>query len=193
MRTTTKSLAVTASLLLVLVLSSAAAGATRNSSPEKWVHVFCGSVVTWEKSVKTNTTKLNQTLADLKKAGKVDVPVAKAKLVGFLTKVVHSTDTMVKQIKAVGAPDVKNGSKIQSGVVTAFTQLRKAFQDAKVTATKLPTSSAKAFQQQALALAQTIQASANRIGTAFRALDKYSTDTLNNAAKKDAACQNLGG
>src|SRR4029079_4652497 len=114
--------------LLVLVLSSTAAGATRNSSPEKWVHVFCGSVVTWEKTVKTQTTKLDQTLADLKKkAGKVDVPTAKSKLVGFLTKVVHSTDTMVKQIKAVGAPDVKNGSKIQSVVVSAFTQLRKAF------------------------------------------------------------------
>jgi hypothetical protein len=193
LRTTTKSLAVTATLLLVLVLSSAAAGATRNSTPEKWVNVFCSSVVTWEKSVKTNTTKLNQTLADLKKTGKVDIPTAKSKLVGFLTKVVHSTDTMVTQIKAVGAPNVKNGSKIQSGVVSAFTQLRKAFQDAKVTATKLPTGGAKAFSKQAFALAQTIQSSANRIGTAFRALDKYSTDALNNAAKKDAACQQIGG
>ena len=193
MRTTTKSLAVTASLLLVLVASSAAAGATRNSTPEKWVNVFCGSVVTWEKTVKTQTTKLNQTLDDLKATGKVDVSTAKKKLVGFLTKVVHSTDTMVSQIKAVGAPKVKNGAKIQSGVVSAFTQLSKAFQDAKVTATKLPTNSAKAFSNKALALAETIQSSANRIGTAFRALDKYSTAPLNNAAKKDAACQHLGG
>jgi hypothetical protein len=193
LRTTTKSLAVTASLLLVLVLSSAAAGATRNSTPETWVHVFCGSVVTWEKTVKTQTTKLNQTLGELKATGKVDVPTAKKKLVGFLTKVVHSTDTMVSQIKAVGAPNVKNGAKIQSGVVSAFTELRKAFQDAKVTATRLPTGSAKAFSNKAFALAKTIQSSANRIGTAFRALDKYSTDTLNNAAKKDVACQNLGG
>jgi len=193
LRTTTKSLAVTASLLLVLVLSSAAAGATRNATPEKWVNVFCGSVVTWEKTVKTQTTKLNQTLAGLKSTGKVDIPTAKKKLVGFLTKVVHSTDTMVSQIKAVGAPNVKNGSKIQSGVVSAFTELRKAFQDAKVTATKLPTGSAKAFSTKALALSTTIQSSANRIGTAFRALDKYSTDALNNAAKKDVACQHLGG
>lgn len=190
---TTKPLAVTASLLIVLVLSSAAAGATRNSAPEKWVHVFCGSVVTWEKSVKTNTTKLNQTLASLKSSGKVDIPTAKQKLVGFLGKVVHSTDTMVKQIKAVGAPSVKNGAKIQSGVVSAFAQLEKAFQDAKTTATKLPTNSAKAFSGKALALAKTIQSSANRIGTAFRALDKYSTATLNDAAKKDAACAKLGG
>ena len=193
MRTTTKSLAVTASLLLVLVLSSAAAGATRNATPEKWVNVFCGSVVTWEKTVKTQTSKLNQTLNDLKATGKVDIPTAKTKLVGFLTKVVHSTDTMVSQIKAVGAPNVKNGAKIQSGVVSAFTQLRKAFQDAKVTATKLPTNNAKAFSNKALALAQTIQSSANRIGVAFRALDKYSTAPLNNAAMKDTACQHLGG
>jgi hypothetical protein len=193
LRTTTKSLAVTVSLLFVLVLSSAAAGATRNSSPQKWVHVFCGSVVTWEKTVKTNTSKLNQTLADLKSSGKVDIPTAKQKLVGFLGKVVHSTDTMVKQIKAVGAPNVKDGAKIQSGVVSAFGQLRNAFQDAKTTATKLPTSSAKTFSTKALALAKTIQASANRIGTAFRALDKYSTKTLNDAAKADVACSQLGG
>ena len=193
MRTTTKSLAVTASLLLVLALSSVAAGATRNATPEKWVHTFCGSVVTWEKAVKTNTSKLNGTLASLKATGKVDIPTAKTKLVGFLTKVVHSTDTMVKQIQAVGAPDVKNGDKIQSGVVSAFTQLRKAFQDAKATATKLPTGSAKAFSTKAFALATTIQSSANRIGSAFRALDKYATADLNNAAKKDAACQHLGG
>jgi hypothetical protein len=56
--------------------------------------------------------------------------VAAGLIVGFLTKVVHSTDTMVSQIKAVGAPNVKNGAKIQNGVVSAFTQLRKAFQDA---------------------------------------------------------------
>lgn len=193
MRTTTKSLAVTASLLLVLVLSSVAAGATRNATPEKWVHTFCGSVVTWEKTVKTNTSKLNQTLVGLKATGKVDIPTAKIKLVGFLTKVVHSTDTMVRQIKAVGAPNVKNGGKIQSGVVSAFSQLSKAFQDAKVTATKLPTGSAKAFSTKAFALAKVIESSANRIGTAFRALDKYSTSELNNAAMKDAACQHLGG
>jgi len=188
-----KSLAVTASLLLALVLSGVAAGAQKSSPPKTWVSAFCGSVVTWEKTVKSDTAKLNATLLTLKKGGKVNVPSVKAKLVGFLGAVVHSTDKMISQIKHVGAPDVKNGSKIQSGVLSAFNQLDTAFKQAKSSAQKLPTGSAKAFSTKAEALAQTIQSSANRIGVAFSALDKYSTKELNDAAKNDKTCAKLGG
>ena len=191
MRTTTRSLAVIASLLLVLTLSSVAAGATRNASPKKWVNVFCGSVVTWEKTVKADRADLDKTLAGLKTAGRSDVPALKKKLVGFLAGVVHSTDTMLGKIKAVGPPDVKNGDKIQGGVVGAFKQLRKAFQDAKVSAQGLPTGNAKTFSTKAAALALTVQSNANRIGSAFRALDKYSTAPLNDAALKDPVCAKL--
>ena len=190
----TRTLAVTASLLFVLALSGVASGAQKSTPPKKWVSVFCGSVVTWEKTVKSDTAKLNATLAALKKSnGSVNIPSVKSKLVGFLGSVVHSTDTMISQIKHVGAPNVKNGAKIQSGVLGAFSQLDKAFKSAKTSAQKLPTNSAKAFSAQAQALAQTIQSSANRIGAAFSALDKYSTKTLNDAAKNDKSCAKLGG
>ncbi len=191
MRTTTRSLAVIASLLLVLTLSSVAAGATRNASPKKWVNVFCVSVVAWEKAAKTDRANLDKTLAGLHSAGHAQIPALKKKLVGFLGGVVHSTDTMIARIRAVGAPDVTNGEKIQSGVLGAFTQLRKAFQDAKVSAGKLPTGNAKVFSSKAAALALTVQSSTNRIGSAFRALDKYATAPLNDAARKDAACAKL--
>lgn len=189
----TRTLAVTASLLLVLVLSGVASGAQKSATPQKWVSVFCGSVVTWEKTVKSDTAKLNATLVALKKGGKVDIPSVKSKLVGFLGSVVHSTDSMIGQIKHVGAPNVKNGSKIQNGVLSAFSQLDKAFKSAKSSAQKLPTNNAKAFSSKAEALAVTIQSSANRIGAAFSALDKYSTKSLNDAAKKDKSCAKLGG
>ncbi len=193
MRPPIRSLAVTASLLLVLVASGVAAGATQNASPKKWVSVFCGSVATWEKTVKADTAKLDKTLASLKQSKKIDIPSVKGKLVGFLGSVVHSTDTMIKQIKTLGAPNVKNGSKIQSGVLSGFAQLRTAFDNARKGAQKLPTGNAKAFSSKALALSSTIESSANKIGTAFQALDKYSTKALNDAAKKDPACAKLGG
>lgn len=192
MRTTIRPLAVIASMLLVLALSSVASGATRNASPKKWVNVFCVSVVSWEKSVNTDRTNLEKTLAGLKTTGHANIPALKKKLVGFLASVVHATDTMIVHIRAVGAPSVKNGGKIQSGVLSAFAQLRKAFQDAKLSAQKLPTGSATTFAKKAEALGLTVQASANRIGAAFRALDKYSTAPLNDAARKDAACTKLG-
>ena len=70
MRSTTRCLAVVASMLLVLVLCDVAAGATQNASPTKWVSTFCGSVLTWEQTVKSNSAKLKGEVSSLKKGGK---------------------------------------------------------------------------------------------------------------------------
>ena len=174
MRSTTKSVAVTSCLLLALVLSGVAAGATQNASPTKWVSVFCGSVATWEHTVKTRVAKLESTLAVQKKSGATKLPAARAQLVTF-------------------PPDVKNGDKIQAGVLGAFSQLAKAFDDARKSAQKLSIASKQAFAKGATALAATIQSSTNRIGAAFQTLNKYSTKELNDAAKKDKTCVKLGG
>jgi hypothetical protein len=193
LRSTTKSVAVTSCLALALVLSGVAAGATQNASPEKWVSTFCGSVVTWETGVKTRTTKLNKTVANLKKTGRTSLPTIRRQLVGFLADIVTSTRAVGAKMKAVGAPDVKDGDKIQAGVLSAFSQLTKAFDDARKTALKLPLTNRQAFTKKAIALGTTIQASTNRIGAAFQALNRYSTPELNDAAKKDATCLKLGG
>jgi hypothetical protein len=180
-------------MLLVLALSGVAAGATQNASPKKWVSTFCGSVLIWEHTVKSDSTKLSNAVSGLNKGGKVDLPAAKAKLVGFLGGLVKSTNTMIRKIKAIGPPDVKNGSKIQMGVLKAFGQVAKAFKDGQNAARALPTRNAKAFSKAAVALAQTIQSSTNRVGAAFNAVAQYSSKPLNDAAKKDAACLKLGG
>ena len=192
MRSTTKSVAVTSCLLLALVLSGVAAGATQNATPTKWVAVFCGSVVTWEHTVKTRVTKLERTLA-IQKSGATKLPAVRAQLGTFLVDIVRSTRATRAKLKAVGAPDVKNGDKIQAGVLGAFSQLTKAFDDARKSAQKLSIASKQAFAKGATALAATIQSSTNRIGAAFQALDKYSTKQLNDAAKKDKTCAKLGG
>lgn len=192
MRSTTRTLAVTASLLLVLALSGVAAGATQNATPKKWISVFCGSVLTWEHTVKSNTTKLNTTFKTLKSAGKADIPTVKGKLVKYLNGIVKSTNAMVADIKHVGAPNVKNGSKLQSAVISAFGLVQKAFNQTLSSAKTLPTDNAKSFQTKALALAKTLQADASRISAAFNPVQKYSTKELNDAAKADPACAKLG-
>lgn len=184
-------MAVTASLLLVLALSGVAAGATQNAAPKKWISVFCGSVLTWEQTVKSNTSKLDQTFSALSKAGNVSVPVAKARLVKYLNGIVTSTNAMVAEIKHVGPPNTKNGSKLQGAVLSAFAVVQKAFNESLASAKKLSTNP-KAFQRQALALAKTLQSSTSRIGAAFAPLQKYSTKELDAAAKADPACKKLG-
>ena len=192
MRSTTRYVAVTASLLLALALSGVAAGATQTATPKKWISVFCGSVYSWEKTVKGNTAKLDKTFSTLKSAGKANMPTVKGKLVTYLNGIVKSTNAMVTNIKHVGAPNVKNGSKLQSAVISAFGLVQKAFTQTLTSAKKLPTNNLGAFQKQALALAKTLQSDANRITAAFVPVQKYSTAALNNAAKADPVCKKLG-
>jgi hypothetical protein len=180
-----------ASMLLVLALSGIAAGATQSSSPKKWVSAFCGSVLTWEHTVKSNSARLEKAVNGLRQGGTTNLTAAKSKLVGFLGGLVRSTNTMIGKIKAVGAPDVKNGSKIQKGALDGFAQVAKAFGDGKKSAQALPTNNAKAFSKAALVLAETIQSSTNRISAAFSALSKYSSKPLDDAARKTAACAKL--
>ncbi len=193
MRSTTKSLAVVASMLLVLVLSGVAAGATQNASPKKWVSTFCGSVLTWENAVKSNAAKLDKTVAALKGSGKSNLPVLKSQLTGFLSSLVKSTNTMVGTLNSVGPPDVKNGSKIQQVVIGAFQQVAKGFNAAKASAQSLPTNSKQKFVKGASAIETTIQVTSSRGQSALSALNRYPTKALDEAAAKDPSCLKLHG
>jgi prophage DNA circulation protein len=185
-------LAVTTCALVVLALCGVATGATQNATPKKWISVFCGSVLTWEHTVQSNTVKLDATFKALKSTGKADIPTVKGKLVTFLNGIVKSTNGMVSNIKHLGAPNVKNGAKLQSAVLSAFALVQKAFDQTLSSAKKLPTNSVSGFQKQALALAKTLQANTSRLSAAFNPVQKYSTAELNAAAKADPACKKLG-
>lgn len=192
MRSTTRPLAALASVLLVLALSGVAAGANQSATPKKWISVFCGSVLTWEHTVKADTSKVETTFTTLKQSGKADIPTVKAKLVKYLDGIVTATDAMVADIKHVGAPNVENGAKLQRAVTGAFAVVQKAFDQTVVSAKKLPTNDARSFRTKAIALAKTLQASTSRILPAFRSLQKYSTTELDKAARADRQCAKLG-
>jgi predicted metalloprotease with PDZ domain len=193
LKSTTRSVAVTACLLLALTLSGVAAGANQNATPKKWVSVFCGSILTWQKTLATTNTGLNKTFAQLKRTGKADAPTVKRKLVSGLTVMVNATGTMITKVKRVGPPAVPNGAKLQSSVVSGLGLVRKAFTEALTAAKKLPTANVTQFRKQGLTLAKTLQASASRIKAAFVPVQQYSTKELNDAAKNDAACKKLAG
>jgi hypothetical protein len=148
-------------------------------------------VLTWEHTVKSNAAKLDATVSSLKRQGKLDLPSTRAKLASFLAGLVKATHSLSAKINAVGAPNVKNGAKLQSGVLTAFAQIAKAFDDGRKSALKLPVTSPKAFSRAAGSLATTIQSTTNRVGAAFSALNKYSSKPIDDAAKKDPACTKL--
>lgn len=180
-------------MLLVLALSGVAAGSTQNASPQKWAHTLCTSLVTWQHTVKTEFTKLKTTVDKLKKNGNADPVKAKHELVSFLGRIVSSTNVLIGKIKAVGAPNTKNGDKLQKTLISGLGQLNKAFKNAKKSAQSLPTGSRKAFSQGAQRLATTLQASDNQVGTALSGLAKYDTKELDQAFKSDPACKQISG
>jgi hypothetical protein len=193
LRSTTRSVAVTACLLLAFALSGVAAGANQNVPPKKWVSVFCGSIVTFQQTLTTTNAKLNTTFAQLKRTGKADAPTVKRKIVSGLTIMVNATGTMIAKIKHVGPPAIKDGAKLQKAVLDGLGLVKKAFGQALSSAKKLPTKDAKQFSKQGLAVAKALRASADRISTAFIPVQQYSTKELNDAAAKDAACKKLSG
>jgi hypothetical protein len=186
-------LAVTACALLVLSLSGVAAGANQSSSPKKWVGTLCGSLVTWEHTVKSEYSKLTGTIKKLKQSGNVKPAAAKAELVTFLGHIVSSTNTLVHDLKAVGAPSVKNGDKLQKALLTGLTQVQKAFVDARAAAKTLPTGSKQQFGKAAQKLGAQVTASAGKANGALSSLSKYDSKELEAAFKATPACSKLSG
>jgi hypothetical protein len=191
-RPTTR-LAVTSCVLLALVLSGVAAGATRNAPPKKWVGVFCSSIYTWEKTVTVETANLKTTITKLKKGGAVNLGAARAQLVGYLGRVVTSTDTLVHKLKATGAPAVPNGSKLQAVLLKGIGQIRTAFANGQKAARALSTSNRAAFGKGAENIGSAITAAGNQSQAVLSGLAKYDSKALEAAFKADPTCAKLGG
>jgi hypothetical protein len=184
--------AVTACLLLALATSGVAAGANQNATPKEWVDTLCSSLVTWENTVTTEFAQLKTTVKKLKKSGNVKPVAAKAQLVRFLSRIVSSTNTLIRKLKAVGPPSTENGDKLQSALLTGLGQVNSAFKEAKRAAQKLPTGSSAAFTKAADRLGTTVAASAGRANSALSGLARYDTAELDDAFKQNPTCQKIG-
>lgn len=193
LRSTTKSVVATAFMCLALALSGVAAGANQSASPKKWVGVLCGSLVTWEQTVKSETGKLETEINKLRKGGPVNLGVAKTQLTGFLGRLVGSTDTLLGKLKAVGAPAVTNGSKLQSTLLKGLGQINTAFENGKKSSQALPTSNRTAFSNGAKRIGLTISASGNQSQAALSGLARYDSKALDDAFKANKTCSKIGG
>ena len=79
--------------------------------------------------------------------------------------------------------------QIQTAIVGAFTKLKGALSQAATQAGSLPTTNSTAFKTAAQSLGTTVQASMSSIGSS---LSNLKSAELENAAKKEPACQNVG-
>jgi len=172
--------------LLATTLTLGACGSSSSSSsvsPAAYVKSICQSVGPFERDVQARSSALN--LGTIK-----DPAQGKTALQGFLNAVAADTDKAVAKLKSAGSPDVKNGKQISNAIVSAFTQLRGALSQAVSSANSLPTNSPAAFKTAAVALGNTVRTSMSNIGSGLTGL---SSPALESAAKKEPACQSIGG
>jgi hypothetical protein len=179
--------------LAALLLGAAAAEARPSSSPQKWVSAFCGSVLTWEHTVKSSSAGFTKDMTTVQSGGSVDLKVTKKRFVRFFDGLVAATGAMTAKVQSTGAPDVPNGSKLQQGVLGGFAKVSKLFRDARKKALALPTNDRKAFAGRTVALGRAISASGTKIGESFQVLSTYDSPVLDKAAANEPACKALGG
>jgi basic membrane lipoprotein Med (substrate-binding protein (PBP1-ABC) superfamily) len=177
----------TVAILAVLAITAAALSGCGGSSssgvtPAAYVKAICSAVGPFEKDVQARSSALN--LSSIKSAQQ-----GKTALQGFLKAIASDTDAAVSKLKAAGAPNVSNGPKIQSAIVSAFTQLDTAMQKAASSADSLPTASPEAFKTAATTLGNTVKTSMSGIGSSLNGLK---STALEKAAASDPTCKSIG-
>jgi len=162
--------------------SSSSASGTK---PETWSATVCGALQTWEDDLKSGSQQLS---SDIRSSS--DLKSVKRKLITFLQNAQQSTDTMVGDVKAAGAPAVKDGPAIQRDLESGLTEARTSFQSAVTQAKKLPTNNPQALTTGLATLATKIQGELNATGQKFSDLEtKYDLGDLNSAMTDEPACK----
>jgi len=174
-----------------LILGAAACGGGGGSSssssgtkPDEWASSVCGALQTWEDDLRAGSQQLS---ADIRASS--DPKSVKEKLVTFLEKSEKSTEKLVDDVKAAGAPAVKDGEAIQRDLEASLTQARNTFDRAGTQAKKLQ-ATPQALTTGLGALAQTIQSELAATGRHFSSLEnKYDFGEVNNAMADEPACK----
>ena len=173
---------------LIAVVLVAGCGGSSSSSPAgtvsaaAYVKSVCGAVGPFERDIQSRSSALN--LSSIKSAAQ-----GKQALEGFLGAVATDTQKAVGELKSAGTPAVSNGASISSAIVGAFTNLSTALGKAAVSARGLPTGSAAAFRQGAVALGTEVRASMGSIGAGLSGLRNAQLEA---AAHKEPACTSIG-
>jgi hypothetical protein len=155
------------------------------TEPETWSADVCGALQTWENDLKSGSQQLS---SDIRSSA--DLRSVKQKLVTFLQNAEQSTETMVDDVKAAGAPAVKDGPAIQQDLESGLTQAQSSFDRAVAQAKELPTNDARALTTGLTTLAQTIQSELTATGKHFSDLDtKYDVGDLNEAMADEPSCK----
>jgi hypothetical protein len=121
-----------------------------------------------------------------------DVTALKDMLIKLLNDSMTATDNLIGQLQASGAPDMPNGEKIQTSVVSAFRSGRQVLADALAKVQASSTGDPTGFADTANQVSSSITSGFDAVGKAFTEADKLDPGkALEKAAKSEPACKAL--
>lgn len=154
-----------------------------NTSNEKWVAGICKSFGDWVQDVQDASEDFQNEVDKAK-----DAPAAKKVLVDFMKAGQTRTKTLQTQVKALKAPDVKDGAAIHKVFVDASGELVKVFDGLVTDAQNLKTTSLAQIQRDASDMADGIVDAFDEAASTFDQLDKYDAPELDRFFESRPEC-----
>jgi hypothetical protein len=138
---------------------------------------MCGAAADWMSSLQDRNTQLQE---DIGGAPSGDLGAIQEVTVAFLDGAVTDTEALIDEVSALSPPDVENGQQIHDGVLSAFTQARDLFVDARDQVAGLDTSDPAAFTQALTELSTTMSQAGTEIATSVQGLENAELDAAFN-------------
>ncbi len=151
-----------------------------------WTGAVCGSIVSWQNELQRLAGDLQ---TQIRAVGR-NLTAARGRLVEFMTQVVASTDRLVAEMEAAGAPDTPQGEQVAEDFRQGVAQVRQAFEEGRIMAESLAVDDAAVFSAGADELSRKIREAGDRIRQEFRDLEQtYDVPELDKAFAEAPACR----
>ena len=162
-------------------IGACGSSSTTGVSPAAYDKSICTAVGPFERDIAARAGALD--LTKIKSAAE-----GKSALQGFLGAIAADTTTAVSELKGAGTPNVRDGTAIQTAIVSAFSKLETTLGAAASQAKSLPTGSPQAFKTAATTLGASVK---NSMGGISASLSGLKSPALESAAHKVSACESL--
>jgi hypothetical protein len=168
---------VAAASFAVLVMFAAGAVTAFAASPEDWAASYCKTGPKVSDALNSTTTS-EMALVDALRTPGADVAAAVSTYDTELAKVARLAKKAAKTLKKTGAPDIKNGAKVNAAAIKAYKTVAKEIALGRAALREIDPANPTAASDPLFALG-------DALGNSVSAINSFSLDTLSPAVEKN--------
>jgi len=144
---------------------------------------LCTSAASWLRSIEGRTSTIENELAHVSPAE------GKHYLESLLSTSVSDTQSVVSSLRTAGVPDVNNGKKISSLVISSFEDITTRLGSLQSQLASINTSNPAAFQATAKSIREHVREAPLRLGIGLAGVN---SPELQKAAAESPVCKSVG-